>query len=276
MVVAAGRRLVGSYRFDSGLGLKRLQLNSTERDALRKLSRLHQGADLVAEYNCWAICNGQRTRQPETIAASLQLLLTQRASHWHRDEIEELKRLAGETPFDDVVRRHRRWAKRAGFPPRTAEGLAKQLGKMGLSYRPEGDWIAIATIRRITGRGSKAIQGWIRAGGMRVGGRAGTRCLWRRQIVQLAKQRPHLFAGIDRPALMYLLEDEDLAESIARDHPQRQACWNHGRAVIVVEMGRRFESMAAAAKACYLERHGVARAVREGRSAGGYTFRRAD
>jgi hypothetical protein len=231
----------------------------------------------VRVYNDWARSQGLPTRRWSTLEATLQVLQGERKfSHWAPAEVEQLLKLAGEMPLDSLVLRHRRWAAKHGYPVRTHNGIVNQLAIRGISAKPEGDWITISAVARITGRSSTTIADWIRIGGLTVGGSGpGNRCILRKELRRLAWEKPQLFAGMSQSQLLHLLELDELAEAIARDYPNRHPCAHHGYPVIVVELGRRFPTMAAAARACHMERHAVARAVREGRGAGGFTFRRA-
>jgi len=247
------------------------------RDELEQLSRLGrtmEGPELISAYNSWARSHGFIQRRARSLLPALERVRERRAgSQWHQEEVNALLSLVGNQPLRYVVQAHHRWADKHGHPRRSAAAIRFQLHCRGISAGACGAWILVSLVRKLTGRSASTLNLWVRAGVARRGTGPSDWSLCRRDIVRLARKRPLWFAGISRANLIQLLESDDLVDRILELCPPGNPGRGRGRAVMVVQLGRKFPSCAAAAKACHLERHSVAAALREGRPAGGYTFR---
>ena len=72
----------------------------------------------------------------------------------------------------------------------------------------------------------------------------------RRDIRKVARLRPKLFAGIPRANLVILFESEELADFVRSQYPRAV---EGAKPCYVVERAKRFPSLAAAARALYLD-----------------------
>lgn len=95
----------------------------------------------------------------------------------------------------------------------------------------------------------------------------------RSDLVEMAKKSPDLLGGIDRDRLFMLLEDVDLADSIAARFPRRKG---PGTMIQAVESGRIFPSFKAAARELHVSSQGIHSAMRINGTCAGYHWRRVD
>jgi hypothetical protein len=96
------------------------------------------------------------------------------------------------------------------------------------------------------------------------------RYISRRSWRRLARQMPRVLGGFSADALFLLLEDRDLAESVAAAHPRPMGDWR----VRCIETGQIWASCAAAAKELHVSQAAVSLAIRQHRqlTALGMTF----
>lgn len=179
------------------------------------------------------------------------------------DEIENLERLVGEIPLGLLVRRHNAWAQQNGYPARTERAVHQFLKQRGLAIEPIGEFVRTSAILDALRCSQNVVEGWV-ARGWIVPVRARSRptrnvppdrrgpprrSFRRADLRAMARDRPEAFAGARRGALFVLLEDEELADSIARRFPTRPCCLNAQRPVMNLETRERYASIRAAARA---------------------------
>lgn len=194
--------------------------------------------------------------------------------HWTPAEADRLDHLAGNIPAPLIPKAFNAWAREHGIAPRTVISVQRQIERRRLRTTVVGDWLTTGGIARILGVSINTPQGWIQRGILPARQvYHGPRRPWfvrRVDLVALARQQPVLFGGIDRGPLVQLLEDEQLADQIVADHRRRQ---NSPRRIRCVETGRLYRSTRDAARAVFVARQLIQRAVRTGRSAGGFHWR---
>ncbi len=78
---------------------------------------------------------------------------------WTPEDLEALSDLAGELPWRMVVEQFNQ-----ARPPRTPKALTRQAEAMGLSIKPQGEFITTSAITVLTGYNNKKILNWILSG----------------------------------------------------------------------------------------------------------------
>lgn len=191
---------------------------------------------------------------------------------WTDAEAWRLQELAGDMPFVMVVRQWNIWATANGIPHRTAHSMRKKLRSLGASGRACGSWLCVGDAAQMLGKHRSTILLWAQEGLVRYHKNGPHSCVNRDDIIKLARERPLLFAGVDRDNLLLVLEDEDLVDSILEQHPFAYCGTGRGRRVRWVDTGQVFSTYREAAKAANLHYTAVSKAVRQGRPAAGLRF----
>jgi hypothetical protein len=195
---------------------------------------------------------------------------------WTPEELASLEAIAGSTYTPKVIETYNRWAKRAGFPVRTKSAVLNACSRNKISRQAEGCFLTSGKIAEILDVAIDIPQRWAERSyvpTIHSGKHCDPRFFRRSDLVKLAKEQPELFGGIERDRLFLLLEDADLADSIAARFPRRKGS---GTAVQAIESGRIFPSVRAAAKALYVTPQGIHSAMRINGTCAGYHWRRID
>lgn len=192
------------------------------------------------------------------------------ARRWSESEIELLTELAGDVPHALLMWHLRKHWRERGLKPRSANAVGKQAGKLGLLLEPVGKWVNTTVVCELLCRHRRSVHEWAEKGYVRKMRGAHSSALLREDLIRLAKRKPHLFAGATRGNLYQLLEDEQLAEWIAKQHPQHPAGPGWGKRVRW--RGRVYASVVSVAEVAHLHPHTIRVAMREGRAAGGEWF----
>lgn len=203
---------------------------------------------------------------------------------WSKCEIEYLHSLIGDYPTQLIIKRYLHWASMMNLPKRSSYAIEQKLRKLKISRIPVGIYITSGTLVKLLGVSYTTVDRWVQSGHLaphliesgdpRVRGiRPPRRLFLRSDMIQMALDHPRLLSGTPQENLFLLLEDAALAADIAQRFPKRI-----GRdpvPVICVETGQRYGSIAAAARAVYVTKNCLAEAVKTGRRANGYHWRRA-
>ena len=194
---------------------------------------------------------------------------------WGEAETEYLERLAEDVPFPDLVQRMQNQAVRNGWPVRGRRGILTRLQRMGYRGRARsGLWTTSGGVAEILGCPTDRVSKWLRNEQIREilqPKRIGRfsyveRRAWRR----LAQERPSLLSGYSVDALFLLLEDRELAESVA------SGCHTGPKdyRIRCIEDGRLWPSATAAAQELHVSRTTITLAIKHRRpvAALGLTF----
>lgn len=187
-------------------------------------------------------------------------------AYWQPAEVEYLEGLIGEMPFRDLAARMRRRARAMGWPVRTDRSIMIKLQRLGhhATVR-DGAVLTTGGVADTLGCPVSRIEAWLRrpeiasilsprrVGPIRYLERSG----WR----QLAREMPRILGGFSVSALYALLEDLELAEAVAREHPRSISDWR----VRCVETGRIYRSRGEVAAVHFVTPACVSLAMREGR-----------
>lgn len=191
---------------------------------------------------------------------------------WTAAELDKLEELAGATTFSSACHRWNIWARQQGIPCRSPQSLRKKAQSMGWTLFAWGDEVLVGTVAKLLGKHRSTIQEWINAGWVTRHGNGRASAISRLELRQLARQKPQLFGGVDRPALVHLLELEDLVDWVLEQAPKRWQSSRNGKRVRWVERGLVFKNYVEAGKAAHLHSKSVRRAVVEARPVCGMRF----
>lgn len=194
---------------------------------------------------------------------------------WSEPEIEKAESLIGNVATCDLEAKYNRWAKKHGYPPRTKRAIDHLASKLGLSLLPDGDYVTTGYISRMLGISIYAPQRWVEDNLVehKRRGKGKYAYISRKNLRGLARRKPYLFAGCSRENLYALLESEELAEEISENYRTRGLCFtpiNQQRLVHAVGTNLIFSSVGQAAKAVYVRRQVISRAIQRNWKAAGY------
>jgi hypothetical protein len=201
------------------------------------------------------------------------------------EEIDYLESLVGEVPLGVLVRRHAAWAKARGAPVRSERAIHQFLKSRGHHVEPIGEFVRTSAILEALECSQSMIEGWVARGWIRPTlvpskparnaprrpsvRRKVRRAFRRSDLRAMARERPEAFAGARRGPLFVLLEDEELADRIARDYPVRPSCLLPVRPVMNLETRERYPSIRAAARATGLHATLIRASIEKGHRAKG-------
>ena len=194
---------------------------------------------------------------------------------WSRPELEHLESLAGDVPFPTLLRSMHYKATYEGWPPRTDKAIVMRMRRSRQFCRARvGEWTTTYGAGEILGCPGTRVEAWLRrkpiARILDPQTTGGTRYINRRSWRRLAKQMPRVLGGFSSDALFALLEDRDLADAIAEQHPRPMGDWR----VRCIETGQIWASCGAAARELHVTQACISLAIRKARpvAALGMTF----
>jgi hypothetical protein len=194
---------------------------------------------------------------------------------WTQREVEHLESIAGDYPRLVVFAMHRNWLLRNRLPTRTDTAIEFAGWRRGMTFAAQGETLTPSAIARTLDITRNRVDRWLENGLIpfrRVGEyeRKVVRYVRRRDVVTFAKWHPHHLHGIPAPRLTVLIEDEDLAQTIAERFPPmpRRARW-----VQCIETLENYPSVQRAARAVHVTPQTIFSALRSGGTAGGYHWR---
>lgn len=187
---------------------------------------------------------------------------------WTTRELEMLEQLAMDQPPCRLPAVYNKWASNNGFTTRTTKAVTWAANRRRMRDKATGDWVHTGYICRLLGVSFDMTTRWSDRYGIpcfRDGRRR--RYFRRSELRRVAKESPERFAGISADRLFLLLEDRDLADSIAAAYPRRpMQC----RPVRAIETGWLYPSVRVAASRVGVVRGSIQRAIRTGGTAAGY------
>lgn len=185
---------------------------------------------------------------------------------WLPEETEYLERLAGDVPFPELLTRMRRRATVMGWPRRSEKAILLRIKRIGMQASARtGAVLTTGGVAEILGCPGTRVESWLRRPIVaeilqpRWIGRQRymERSAWRR----LAREMPRILGGFDADALFALLEDRELAESIASRYRRPCGDWR----VRCVETGRIYSSCGEVAATHHVTQACISLAIRERR-----------
>ena len=188
-------------------------------------------------------------------------------TRWTAAEADFLEQLAGEVPFPTLLRRMKIAATQHGWHPRSEKAITMRLFEMRLIRRSRyGEWTTTYGVGQILQCPGYRVAGWLRQKKVReilnprtIGGiRYVSRQSWRR----LAREMPQVLSGFSGDALFLLVEDRELADAVAAQHPRPIS----DHRIRCIETGQAWPSCAAAARDLHVTRAAISCAIRERRA----------
>ena len=201
-------------------------------------------------------------------------------------EDDTLTFLVGDVPWPFVLRRYNDWAALNGFQPRSEHSLACRSQVLNLKRQPFGEWVTTGHVYRTLNISENRIRAWLeRFPGILYPSRP-SRCAQARIYIRrdrlrtLARRHPEQFAGCSSDDLFMLLENRDMADQIAADHPSppqgiigyKRPC----RPVRCITTGEVFPSVFAVAAAVGRSHTYVCESIRRGWRCAGRQFAYAE
>jgi hypothetical protein len=249
-----------------------------EREALEDLARRMRFDEIVEQMTELAQVNSWPVRTRKSIAARLRRsgiavgygnAITAKipAAKWLADETAYLEKIVGDVPFPLLCKRMAKRAAEHGWPVRTPKAIAVRLYKLGHQCSGRnGEWVTTGVVAEILNCKNSRVNKWIHQHGvkrilepLRVGNVWYVkRSAWRR----LAHEMPHILGGYSVDQLYALLEDRELAEQVASEHPLRSSDYR----VRCIETGRVWPSQTAAASELHVSHATISNAIVQGRS----------
>lgn len=193
--------------------------------------------------------------------------------NWTLEEIASLESIASTTYPPRVCEEYNRWANRSGYRARSRWSIISAMSRHKISRKPECSFVTSGYISEILGISLDVPQRWFEKGYVDAtwnGNQRSKRYYKRSDLVAMARRHPELLGGISRDRLFALLEDADLADSIAVAYPTHKGA---GRPIQVVETGAVFPSVSAAARAFYVRPQSIYFAMRQNRTCAGYHWK---
>ena len=188
---------------------------------------------------------------------------------WTPEDLEALTDLVGELPLQLVVKSFNQRR-----PPRTPKALRDKAQKLGFSVKAQGEFISIGDIRTLTGYSYTKIYYWIKIGlpaVARSSVKKSPRFISRRQLRRFAVKYPEQFGGIGQSELTQLFDSEIAASRITKMQLPRLT---KSYVIECVETGRRYPSIAAAAREVFTHKKNIWNSVTHGTAACGFHYRR--
>ena len=194
---------------------------------------------------------------------------------WTQPELEWLEQLAGDVPFPTLLRSMHYKATAEDWPRRTDKAIVMRMRRSRQFCRARtGEWTTTYGAGEILGCPGTRVDAWLRrkpiARILDPQTTGNTRYINRRSWRRLARAMPRVFGGFSSDALFLLLEDRDLADAIAEQHPRPMGDWR----VRCIETGQIFSSCGAAARELHVTQACISLAIRQRRTVAalGMTF----
>lgn len=189
-----------------------------------------------------------------------------RAPRWTQPELEHLYKIAGDMPFPSLLRSMKHKATHEGWPARTPKAIVMRMRRSGQLCRARiGEWTTANGAGELLGCPGTRVDAWLRRPGITAilapEWTGPIRYISRRSWRRLAREMPRVFGGFSADALFMLLEDRDLAESVAAAHPRPMGDWR----VRCIETGQIWPSCAAAARELHVSQAAISGSVRKQR-----------
>ena len=189
---------------------------------------------------------------------------------WTPEDLELLADLAGEIPWHMVVEQFNQ-----SRPHRTPKALTRQAEAMGLSIKPQGEFITTSAITVLTGYNNKKILNWILSGKLKAIYRYKSKnnhwCISRKALWEFARNHPHQLGGIGHSELTQLFDSEVRASKIVAMNLPRLS---HTVEVECIETGQRYKSIKEASVAAFVNESGISASINHGWAANGLHYRR--
>ena len=181
--------------------------------------------------------------------------------HWSPDEEAQLYEWAG-LPLEIIRQRHSVMAKRHHWPQRSKTSLRVKLTRLGLNVEIE-DGLSMYKLADLLGFRSESRIETMMKYGLPFTEIKGKKVFFLKDVKALAQQQPKLFAGGNREALSWLLENEPLVNEICAYPPPTSGM---PQKVRIKGTLQEFDSLKEAARATNQHHSNIYRGLRNNRS----------
>jgi len=164
-------------------------------------------------------------------------------------------------------------------PQRSLSAIKARLSTLGYSFEPQHSVYTISSLARLLNCSKDAVSYWRKLGlkSNKSGHNKGAKVYIRIEDVrQFARKRPELFGGFDRDALFILFENMTMAEKILEKYPKRNRGIADKQPVRCIETGVIYKSHLEAARAFFVSRSGIYKAVTRGCCANNHHFEKVN
>ncbi len=232
-------------------------------------------------YRFCAVCGTKFTTRPDLRAQTCSgtcrgKLARRNYKKWHPREIEILKDIAESMPSHQLVRAFNCAACGCGFTKRTTFSVWSKMKDLGLSLNSKYCVYTTTTVAETLGISVNTVRSWFRPNKenslqfyKQRQSRCSTKYVTSKSLRDFARVNPQYFGGVDFVDLYILLGDIKLVEYITENFPHRKRS-----RVRCVETGQIFNSQKEAAKAFFVSETAIHIAIKYGRTANNYHFKR--
>ena len=248
-----------------------------EREALEDMATRMRFNEIVERMTELAQVNGWPMRTPKAIAERLchsgmavghgnAITAKTPPTKWSDDEVAFLESMIDDVPFPVMMQRMLKRAVQQGWPLRSEDSIATRLKRMGYRCGSRyGEWLTIGSSAMILGCPPSRVAAWTRRPEIRQHLKPWRvnrywyikRASWRR----LAREMPRVLGGFSADTLFLLLEDRDLAESIANQYPREMGDFR----IRCIETGKIWPSCSEASRMLHCDESTISLAIRKGR-----------
>jgi hypothetical protein len=177
-------------------------------------------------------------------------------------------------PFHRLIDSYLRNSEQLGFPERTRMAVEAKIEKLikfeNLSRKCTLNNWSRYELARILGISADRVRGWCEAGGLRSSKVARNQsAIARKALKEWMLEHPELVSDVEEDRLSFVLEDPNAVSEIKRHKPSRKG---YPMPVVCVGTGEKYPSIKAAARANYLSRGSVMRAIKSGKASAGHKW----
>jgi hypothetical protein len=197
---------------------------------------------------------------------------------WTQEETDWLIDHVNTMPLSRLARSFNLWARVNRLPDRSKNAIDKKLRTFGYSNRPTVEFYTFMKLSQMLGLSRDTVAGWKRLKDnpietyRRDNKKQTFNYVTTKMFKDFARNHPSRLGGANEVGLQMLLEDSRWAKEILRAYPKRpDRQWPEHR-VRCIETGRIYPSLGAAARDVFVVRQCIARSVKHGYKANGYTF----
>jgi hypothetical protein len=197
---------------------------------------------------------------------------------WTQEETDWLIDHVNTMPLSRLARSFNLWTRLNGLPDRSKSAVDKKLRTLGYSNRPTVEFYTFAKLAEMLQLSRDTVAGWkkLKENPLETYRRDNKKQAFNYVTIKMfkdfARNHPACLGGANEVGLQMLLEDSRWAKEILRAYPKRpDPLWKQLR-VRCIETGKIYPSLGAAGRDVFVVRQCIARSVKYGYKANGYTF----
>ena len=187
---------------------------------------------------------------------------------WSDRELEMLQQMAVDQPPDRLFNCYNAWAGGNGFTTRSKLAIQRKAASLQIPDKASGDWVSAGYVCAVLGVSLGTTKYWTERRGIPCYRDGRKRRYFQRSVLRsVARRQPEAFAGISADRLFLLLEDRELADSVAEQYTRRGT---DPKPVRAVETGWLYPSITVAAKRMGVKAVSIYNALNHGHRSAGY------